>query len=170
MHSVSGNMFAAVTQKILLNVGNGRAYLRTEMITFVCLHRFQWKIVFSWYTSCKIIVARNPTFVIWPAINHYDLHMWQLPIWMPAWFIIRLLPIVGLPRWLTGRESTWQCRKHRRCNYDLWGRKIPRRRNPATHSSILAWKIPWTEEPGRLQSIGLKRVGQSWARLHTHTK
>ena len=28
----------------------------------------------------------------------------------------------------------------------------------ATHSSILAWKIPWTEEPGRLQSMGSKRV------------
>ena len=28
-----------------------------------------------------------------------------------------------------------------------------------THSSILAWKIPWTEEPGRLQSMGLQRVG-----------
>ena len=29
----------------------------------------------------------------------------------------------------------------------------------ATHSSVLAWKIPWTEEPGRLQSMGLHRVG-----------
>ena len=29
----------------------------------------------------------------------------------------------------------------------------------ATHSSILAWRIPWTEEPGRLQSMGLLRVG-----------
>ena len=29
----------------------------------------------------------------------------------------------------------------------------------ATHSSTLAWKIPWTEEPGRLQSMGLLRVG-----------
>jgi len=29
----------------------------------------------------------------------------------------------------------------------------------ATHSSILAWKIPWTEEPGGLQSIGLQRLG-----------
>ena len=29
----------------------------------------------------------------------------------------------------------------------------------ATHSSILAWKIPWTEEPGRLQSMGSLRVG-----------
>ena len=32
----------------------------------------------------------------------------------------------------------------------------------ATHSSTLAWKILWTEEPGRLQSMGLLRVGQDW--------
>ena len=30
----------------------------------------------------------------------------------------------------------------------------------ATHSSILAWRIPWTEEPGGLQSMGLQRVGR----------
>ena len=33
----------------------------------------------------------------------------------------------------------------------------------ATHSSTLAWKIPWTEEPGRLQSMGSQRVGHNWA-------
>ena len=33
----------------------------------------------------------------------------------------------------------------------------------APHSSTLAWKIPWTEEPGRLQSMGSLRVGQDWA-------
>ena len=33
----------------------------------------------------------------------------------------------------------------------------------APHSSTLAWKIPWTEEPGRLQSMGLLRVGNDWA-------
>ena len=33
----------------------------------------------------------------------------------------------------------------------------------ATHSSILAWKIPWTEEPGRLQSVGSQTVGHNWA-------
>ena len=33
----------------------------------------------------------------------------------------------------------------------------------ATHSSTLAWKIPWTEEPGRLQSMGSKTVGHDWA-------
>ena len=34
----------------------------------------------------------------------------------------------------------------------------------ATHSSILAWKIPWTEKPGRLQSIGSQRVRHDWAK------
>ena len=33
----------------------------------------------------------------------------------------------------------------------------------ANHSSILAWRIPWTEEPGRLQSMGSQRVGYDWA-------
>ena len=35
----------------------------------------------------------------------------------------------------------------------------------ATHSSILAWRIPWTEEPGRLQSIGSQRVRHDWSYL-----
>ena len=44
----------------------------------------------------------------------------------------------------------------------------------ATHSSILAWRIPWTEEPGGLQSMGPQRVGQDWVTYvsvytHTHT-
>ena len=38
----------------------------------------------------------------------------------------------------------------------------------AIHSSILAWKFPWMEEPGRLQSIGSQRVGHKWATEHTH--
>ena len=37
----------------------------------------------------------------------------------------------------------------------------------APHSSTLAWKIPWTEEPGRLQSMGSRRVGHDWG-LHFH--
>ena len=39
------------------------------------------------------------------------------------------------------------------------GREDPLEKEMATHSSILAWKIPWMEEPGRLQSMGLQRVG-----------
>ena len=39
------------------------------------------------------------------------------------------------------------------------GREDPLEEEVATHSSILAWKIPWTEEPGGLQSIVWQRVG-----------
>ena len=39
------------------------------------------------------------------------------------------------------------------------GGEGPLEREMATHSSILAWEIPWTEEPVRLQSMGLQRVG-----------
>ena len=43
------------------------------------------------------------------------------------------------------------------------GWEDPLENEMATHSSTLAWKIPWTEEPGRLQSMGSQRVGHDWA-------
>ena len=42
------------------------------------------------------------------------------------------------------------------------GRKDPLEKEIATHSSILVWKIPWTEEPDELQSMGLWRVREDW--------
>ena len=41
------------------------------------------------------------------------------------------------------------------------GQEDPLEQEMATHSSILVWKIPWTEKPGRLQSIGSQRVGHN---------
>ena len=41
------------------------------------------------------------------------------------------------------------------------GQKNPLEEETATHSSILGWKIPWTEEPGRLQSMGSQRAGHN---------
>ena len=41
------------------------------------------------------------------------------------------------------------------------GREDPLEKEMATHSSTLAWKIPWMEEPGTLQSMGLQSVGQN---------
>ena len=43
------------------------------------------------------------------------------------------------------------------------GREDPLEKEKATHPSILAWRIPWTEEPGRLQCVGQHRVGRDWA-------
>ena len=48
------------------------------------------------------------------------------------------------------------------------GWEDPLEKGMATHSSILAWRIPWTEEPGRLESMGSQRVGHDWATEHEH--
>ena len=48
--------------------------------------------------------------------------------------------------------------------------KFTLEREMATHSSILVWRIPWTEEPGGLQSMGSQRVRHGWVTItHTHT-
>ena len=47
------------------------------------------------------------------------------------------------------------------------GEEDPLEEGMATHSSILAWRILWTEEPGKLQSMGLQRVGHDWGTKHT---
>ena len=55
---------------------------------------------------------------------------------------------------------------------EMWvgslGLEDPLEKEMASHSNILAWKIPWTEEPGRLQSTGLQEVGEDWAMECTH--
>ena len=45
------------------------------------------------------------------------------------------------------------------------GSEDPLEKEMAIHSGILAWRIPWTEEPGGLQSIRLRRTGQDWSDL-----
>ena len=49
------------------------------------------------------------------------------------------------------------------------GWEDPLEKEMTTHSSTLAWKIPWMEEPGRLQSMGSQRVGHDWAISLTHS-
>ena len=58
------------------------------------------------------------------------------------------------------KEPACQCR---RCGFDPWVWEDPLEDEMATHSSILAWRIPWTEEPGSLESIGSQRVGHNSA-------
>ena len=48
-------------------------------------------------------------------------------------------------------------------------REDPLEKEMATYSSIVAWEIPWTEEPGGLYSMGLQRVGHDWV-TNTHTR
>ena len=54
---------------------------------------------------------------------------------------------------------------------ETWGRSLgwkgPLEESMAAHSSILAWRSPWTEELGGLQSMGLQRVGHNWVTKHS---
>ena len=58
-----------------------------------------------------------------------------------------------------------QCGRHKRHGLNPWVKKIPLEREMATHSSLLAWKVPWTEEPGRWQSIRPQKAGHDWRHL-----
>ena len=76
--------------------------------------------------------------------------------------LLRSFP--GVP---SGKEPTCQCRRGRTCGFHRSVGKTPCRRAQATHSSILAWTVLWTEESHGLQSIGSQRVGHNWA-TNTH--
>ena len=74
-----------------------------------------------------------------------------------------------------GRGTRDQSVKNLPAVQETWVRSLvwedPLEKETAAHSSILAWKISWTEEPGGLQSMGSQRVRHDWAtNTHTHTR
>ena len=108
------------------------------------------------------------------------MHFWVIP---EKCNFCELMYSWGIPRWHSGRVSTCQCRRCKRCGFDPWvgkiswkrawqpapvGQEDPLEKEMETHSIILTWRIPWTEEPGRLQSMGFQRVRHNWAAKHTH--
>ena len=62
----------------------------------------------------------------------------------------------GLPTWLSGKRISLPMQE---MQAQFLGQEDPLEVEMAIHSSSLAWIIPWTEETGRLQSMGLRRVG-----------
>ena len=74
----------------------------------------------------------------------------------------------GLRRCFSGKVSTCQCRRAKDMS-SIAGSGDPQEEEMATNSNILAWEIPWTEEPGGLQFMGYQRVRHNWAHTHTHT-
>ena len=81
--------------------------------------------------------------------------------WHIVFYLILALNILGLPDGSDGKnppamQNTWVW-------FLCWA--DPLEKGMTTHSSILAWNIPWTEEPGGLQSMGWQRVRQDWATI-----
>ena len=66
---------------------------------------------------------------------------------------------LGFPGGASGKEPACQCRRHKEMQVQSLGQEDPLEEGMTTYSSILAWRIPWAEEPGGLQSMGLQRVG-----------
>ena len=87
--------------------------------------------------------------------EHYLASLWNQQNCMVVWIFSGITLLVA------------QRLKHLPPMREAWvrslGREDPLEKEMAIHSSTIAWKIPWTEEPGRLQFTGLQRVGHSWA-------
>ena len=68
---------------------------------------------------------------------------------------------------IEGSNKYLQIDHHKPTMQETWvwslGPEDPLQKGRATHSSMLAWRTPWTEEPGRLQSMGSQSVGHDWA-------
>ena len=78
--------------------------------------------------------------------------LWKYFLKTTIW--IRASLIAQLVKNLSAMQEIW-----------VWslGWEDPLEKGMVIHSSIFAWRIPWTEEPGRLQSLGSQRVGHDWA-------
>ena len=90
-------------------------------------------------------------------------------ITLPGRLILILPEGSRFPGGASGKEPACQCGRRKTQVWPEWGRS-PWRDGIATHSSILAWRIPWTEKPGRLQSTGSQRARHAWSDFACSTK
>ena len=83
----------------------------------------------------------------------------DMPLGVTSWF--KANPLLSRETSLVAQRL-----KHLPPMWETWvqslGWEDPLEKEMTTHSSIFAWRIPWTEEPGRLRSMGLQRVGHNW--------
>ena len=89
----------------------------------------------------------------------------NLLIWLTFAFTYEIVPVLNSLQ-ITLPECIMDCPVG---NWEMWiqslGQEDLLEEGTTTHSSILAWRIQWTEEPGKLQSIGLLRAGHDWSDL-----
>ena len=111
--------------------------------------RGEWK---SWLNiniqKTKIMASGPITSNRWGNNGNNDRLFWRASKSLLASLVAQRL------KQLPGMQETW---------VQSLGREGPLEKEMATHSSTLAWRIPWREEPGRLQSTGSQRVRHDWA-------
>ena len=116
-------------------------------------------------TAGSLVPWITVNFTVYRLLTHY-LSKERIQSFLSRPFIILFSSL------LKNLEGGWaslvaQRVKHLPAMWETWVRSLgwedPLEMEMATHSSILAWRISWTEEPGRLQSTGLQSVGHCWA-------
>ena len=109
----------------------------------------------KWMVRCQG-QTRSEVVLYLPRESPWDQRVPVRSVWTPgAHGLSPLSHLPWLPRWLSDKESACRQWKH---GFDPWVGKIPWRRKWQPNSNIFAWRIPWTKEPGRLQSMGSQRV------------
>ena len=99
----------------------------------------------------------------WHAAVHGVTKSWT---WLSDWTEQNSLN-GGIPGGSSGKERACQCRRLKEMLVRSLGWEDPLEEDMATHSSILAWRTLWTEEPGGLQSIGAQsQTQQKWLSTH----
>ena len=111
-----------------------------DLYCIVLLHILQTAGIYLWVGTVARFKAKGWTYAI-----SYSPH---IILDFPGDLVVKNPPVM---------QETW---------VGFLGWEDPLEKEMATHSSILTWEIPWTEEPGRLQSMGLQRVGQNIAPEH----
>ena len=112
---------------------------------------FLWILIYKLFLEIKITNLLESLYIL-----HYDYYTNQNEemIKLSHWALLVAQKEKNLP----AMQENW-----------LWtlGHEDPLEKEIVSHSSILSWRIPWTEEPDRLQSMGLWRVRHDWA-TNTH--
>ena len=114
----------------------------------------------DWLMLEEVRIARLPPECGWLLAEKWEDkdYFWVLNMFILIWMVIE---------WVYTNTPVAQRLKCLPAMWEIWVRSLgwedPLEKEMATHSSILAWRIPWTEEPGRLQSTGSQRVGHDWA-------
>ena len=84
--------------------------------------------------------------------THSSILAWKIPWTEESGNMLKW----AFPGGVSGKELTCQCRKHSETWVPSLGGEDPLEKGMPTHSSILVWEIPWTEEPGRVQPMWLE--------------
>ena len=93
----------------------------------------------------------------------YDKRLWSWPSEFKSRHLSYSMMKGGFPCGSDAKESTWM----QETRAPSLGWEDPLKEDMATHSSILAWRIPWTEQPGGLQSMASQRLRHDWT-TNTH--